>query len=82
MREPVTPYAHTKFKLHKLKHITLKIEVKGCNGARITIVLKAIASKVMKLKLRIHLDCSNQLLNTKGRFKQYLGPNSMFWTLF
>ena len=33
MREPVTPYAHTKFKLHKLKHITLKIEVKGCNGA-------------------------------------------------
>ena len=33
MREPVTPYAHTKFKLHKLKHITLKIEVTGCNGA-------------------------------------------------
>ena len=86
----MTPYAHTKFKLHKLKHITLKIEVKGCNGLGvlankwrigITNVLKAIARKVMKWKLRIHLDCSNQLLNTKGRFKQYLGPNSMFWTL-
>ena len=47
----------------------------------ITNVLKAIVSKVMKLKLRIHLDCRNQLLDTKGRFKQYLGPNSMFWTL-
>ena len=35
MREPVTPYAHTKSKLHKLKHTTLKIEVKGCNGARV-----------------------------------------------
>ena len=90
MREPVTPYAHTKFKLHILKRMTLKMKLRVVTGLgvmankwriRITIVLKAIASKVMKLKLRIHLDCRNQLLDTKGKFKQYLGPNSMFWTL-
>ena len=34
MREPGTPYARTNPKLHILKHITLKIEVKGCNGVR------------------------------------------------
>ena len=90
MREPVTPYAHINFKLHILKRMTLKMKLRVVTGLgvmankwriRITIVLKAIASKVMKLKLRIHLDCRNQLLDTKGKFKQYLGPNSMFWTL-
>ena len=91
MREPVTPYAHINFKLHILKRMTLKMKLRVVMGLgvmankwriRIIIVLKAIASKVMKLKLRIHLDCRNQLLDTKGKFKQYLGPNSMFWTLF
>ena len=32
MREPVTPYAHTKFKLHKLKHITLKKKLRVATG--------------------------------------------------
>ena len=68
MREPGTPYAQTNPKLHILKYITLKIEVKGCNGAwgmvnkeRIgkTNVLQALVSKVVNLRLRIHLDCRN-----------------------
>ena len=66
MREPVTPYAHTKFKLHKLKHISLKKKLRVATGLgvlvikeriRKTNVLQAIVSKVMKLRLRIHLDC-------------------------
>ena len=64
MREPGTLYAHTNPKLHILKHITLKIEVKGCNGAKDmgltkegygkTNVLKEIVSKVIRLTHRIH----------------------------
>ncbi|KAB2595523.1 S ribonuclease [Pyrus ussuriensis x Pyrus communis] len=34
MREPVTPYAHTNFKLHKLKCTTLKIEVKDLSNTQ------------------------------------------------
>ena len=47
----------------------------------ITNVPKAIASKVMKSKLRIHFRMQKSTFNTKGRFEQHLGPNSMFWTL-
>ena len=47
----------------------------------ITNILEAIASKVMKLRLRIHFKTQKSTFNTKGRSKQHSGPYSTFWTL-
>ena len=59
-------YAHTKFKLHKLKHISLKKKSRVTTRLVVLVnkerkgktnVLQALVSKVMRLRLRIHLDC-------------------------